>query len=151
MSTKIHLLTDSQGIPLAVHLTGGQRHESTCFETLMGQVRLPGPHGRPLTRPRALAADKGYSYPHIRHWLRDHRVQAVIPQRSDQLRQQRGRPLSFDRQTYRGRNAVERCVGRLKEFRRIATRYDKHAESFAAMIDLARIRQYMKLILSDTA
>jgi transposase len=151
LSTKIHLLTDSQGIPLAVHLTCGQRHESTCLEILMRQVRLPGPQGRPVCRPRALAADKGYSYPRIRQWLRAHRVQAVIPQRSDQIRQHRGRPLSFDRQTYRQRNAVERCIGRLKECRRIATRYDKYAESFAAMIDLARTRQYLKLILSDTA
>ena len=117
----------------------------------MNKVRLPGADGRPLCRPRALAADKGYSYPRIRRWLRAHRIQAIIPQRSDQKRQQRGRPLNFDPKLYRRRNAIERCVGRLKELRRIATRYDKHAESFAAMIDLARTRQYMKLILSDTA
>lgn len=117
----------------------------------MDKVRLPGANGRPLCRPRALAADKGYSYPRIRRWLRTHSVQAVIPQRSDQLRQQRGRPLKFNPVAYRRRNAVERCVGWIKENRRIATRYDKHAQSFAAMIDLVRTRQYMKLILSDTA
>ena len=117
----------------------------------MNQVRLPNGQGRPLCRPQRLAADKGYSYLRIRRWLRDHSIQAVIPQRSDQRRYQRGRPLKFDPNAYRQRNAVERCIGRLKEFRRIATRYDKLAASFMAMIDLARTRQYMKIILSDTA
>ena len=147
---KIHLLTDSQGIPLAVHLSAGQSHGSTCFELLMNQVRLRNTQGRPLSRPRRLAADKGYSYPRIRRWLRGHGIQAVIPRRSGQRRQHRGR-LKFDPKAYRQRPAVERCIGRLKEFRRIATRYDKPAASFLAMIDLARIRQYMKIILSDTA
>lgn len=117
----------------------------------MNQVRLCSGQGRPLNRPQYLAADKGYSYPRIRRWLRQHSVKAVIPQRSDQLRQQKGRPLKFDKKAYRRRNAVERCIGWLKENRRIATRYDKLAVSFLAMIDLARIRQYMKIILSDTA
>lgn len=117
----------------------------------MDQVHLRSGQGRPLSRPRCLAGDKGYSYPRIRRWLRNHGVQAVIPQRSDQLRQQRGRPLKFDKIAYRRRNAVERCIGRLKENRRIATRYDKLAVSYLAMIDLARTRQYMKIILSDTA
>ena len=117
----------------------------------MNQVRLRGAQGRPLSRPRRLAADKGYSYPRIRRWLRDHGIQAVIPQRSDQRRYHRGRPLNFDPNAYRRRNAVERCIGRLKEFRRIATRYDKLAASFLAMIDLARTRLYMQIILSDTA
>ena len=117
----------------------------------MNQVRLRNTQGRPLSRPRRLAADKGYSYPRIRRWLRGHGIQAVIPQRSGQRRQHRGWPLKFNPKAYRQRNAVERCIGRLKEFRRIATRYDKLAASFLAMIDLARIRQYMKIILSDTA
>lgn len=143
------MVTDSQGILLAVHLTPGQQHESTCFETLMNKVRLPNATGRPVCRPRRLAADKGYSFPRIRRWLRTHRVGAVIPLRTDQLHQHRGRPLNFDPQQYRRRNAVERCIGRLKEFRRLSSRYDKRATAFLAMFDLARIRQYAKLVLSN--
>jgi transposase len=143
-------VTDSQGIPLAALLTPGQRHESTCFEALMNRVCLQGSPGRPLCRPNRLAADKAYSQPRIRRWLRAHGIQAVIPQRSDQLRQHRGRPLNFDARAYRRRNQVERCVGRLKDFRRLATRYDKYADSFLAMFNLARTRLYMKLVLSNT-
>ena len=145
------MLTDSQGIILAMHLTPGQQHESTCFETLMDKVRLPNSSGRPLLRPKRLAADKGYSYPRIRRWLRAHRIEAVIPQRTDQKHQHRGRPLKFDSQLYRQRNAVERCIGRLKEFRRLSTRYDKHSISLEGMMDLARTRQYLKRVLSDRA
>lgn len=134
---------------LAVHLSPGQQHESTCFEELMNQVRLPNAAGRPMRRPKRLAADKGYSMPRIRRWLRCHRIEAVIPQRSDQLRYHRGRPLKFDPHLYRRRNAIERCIGRLKEFRRLSSRYDKRATAFLAMIDLARTRQYAKLVLSN--
>ena len=143
------MLTDSQGIVLAVHLSPGQQHDSKCFETLMNKVRLPNAIGRPLCRPRLLAGDKGYSFPRIRRWLRAHRIQAVVPQRSDQHRYQRGRPLNFNPAIYRQRNAVERCIGRLKEFRRLSTRYDKLADSYLAMMDLARTRHYMKIILSN--
>ena len=116
----------------------------------MDTVCLQGPRGRPLRRPKRIAADKAYSQPRIRRWLRAHDIRAVIPQRSDQLRQHRGRPLNFDPRAYRRRNQVERCVGRLKDFRRLSTRYDKYAESFLAMFDLARTRLYLKLVLSNT-
>lgn len=116
----------------------------------MNRVHLHGPQGRALCRPQRLAADKAYSMPRIRRWLRAHGIRAVIPQRSDQLRQHRGRPLHFDAKAYRRRNQIERCIGRLKDFRRLSTRYDKYADSFQAMFDLARTRQYLKLILSNT-
>lgn len=146
----MHLLTDANGLPLAVRLSAGQRHESLYFEALMDEISLRAPRGRPLTRPRRVAGDKGYSYPRIRRWLRSHRIEAVIPQRSDQLAQQLGRPLNFDRVAYRQRNAVERCVGWLKECRRLATRYEKLAENFQAMIELAFIQRYLAMGFSDT-
>ena len=96
-----------------------------------------------------MAGDKGYSYPRIRRWLRSHRNAAVIPQRSDQLAQHRGRALNFNRITYRQRNAVERCIGWLKACRRLATRYEKLAENFQAMIELAFIQRYLALGFSD--
>ncbi len=128
---------------MAVVVTAGQRHESTCFEKVVEAVRIAQPRGRPRCRPRRLAGDKGYSYPRIRRWLRQHRIEAVIPQRSDQHRNHRGRPLKFDRQAYRGRNVVERCVGWLKENRRVAVRYEKLATNYLGMLKLAMIQRYL--------
>jgi transposase len=139
----VHLLVDGKGVPLVVEVTAGQRHESTCFETVVDAVRIAQPRGRPRSRPRRLAGDKGYSYPRIRRWLRQHRIEAVIPQRSDQRRQHRGRPLKFDREAYRQRNVVERCIGWMKENRRVAIRYEKLAINYLGMLKLAMIQRYL--------
>jgi transposase len=104
------------------------------------------------SRPKRVAGDKGYSYPRIRRWLRRHRIGAVIPQRSDQQAQHRGRPLNFDKDAYRRRSVIECCIGWLKECRRIGTRFEKLALNFLAMIKLAIIRRYLRLLdLSDRA
>ena len=102
------------------------------------------------SRPKRVAGDKGYSYPRIRRWLRRHRIEAVIPQRSDQLAQHRGRPLTFDKDAYRRRSVIECCIGWLKECRRIGTRFEKLALNVLAMIKLAIIRRYLRVLdLSD--
>ena len=130
-------------VPLAVHVTPGQRHESTCFEQLLRSVRVYQPRGRSRRRPHSLAGDKGYSYPRIRRWLRRHRIQAIIPQKSDELRRHRGRPINFDREIYRQRNVVERCIAWLKENRRIAMRYEKLAINYLGMLKLAILKRYI--------
>jgi len=117
----------------------------------MNIVRVPQALGRPRTRPARVAGDKGYSYPRIRAWLRRHAIGAVIPQRSDQIEHHKGRPLSFDREAYRLRSAIENCVGWLKECRRIATRFDKLALNFLAMLKLAIIQRYLRIAFSDGA
>ena len=117
----------------------------------MEQVSLQENSGRPFCRPKRLAGDKGYSYPGVRRWLSDRGIEAVIPYRSDQLAQHKGLPLIFDRAAYRKRNAIERCIGWLKECRRFAMRYEKLAENFLAMLDLAFIQRYLKIGFSDTA
>ncbi len=139
MSTKLHLRTDGHGRPLVILATPGQRHEVTQLGRLLdgGAVRRTGPdgrpgRGRPRRRPAKLVGDKGYSYPSARRLLRRRGISAVIPTRSDQ-----GRQRSFDRVAYRGRNRVERSVGRLKQFRRVATRYDKRAVNYLAWVTLA--------------
>lgn len=99
--------------------------------------------------PRWLAGDKGYSYPTIRQWLEQHKIAGVIPRRSDQMVRD-GHP-PFDRDTYRRRNVVERCIGWLKECRRIATRYEKLAVSFVAMVNLAMIQRYLRILVAKTA
>lgn len=144
-------MTDGKGLPLAVHVTPGQRHESTCFEHVMQSVRVYQPRGGSRWRPHSLAGDKGYSIPRIRQWLRQHKIQAIIPQKSDELRRHRGRPMKFDREAYRQRNVVERCIGWLKENRRIAMRYEKLAINYLGMLKLAMLRRYIAKAFPNTA
>lgn len=77
--------------------------------------------------------------------LRAHGIQAVIPQREDQRARQRGFPTDFDRKAYRRRSIIERCVGWLKECRRIGTRFEKLAVHFLGMLKLAIIQRYLRL------
>jgi transposase len=95
-------------------------------------------------RPRKLAGDKGYSCERVRRWLRRHKVTPVIPTKSNETRQD-----DFDREAYRGRNVVERCVNWLKENRRLGTRYEKLAVNFLAMAKLAMIRRYFRILDSS--
>ena len=122
-------------------VTAGQRHESKAFEPVLNAVRVPRRRGRPRRRPRRLAGDKGYSYPWTRQWLRRHGIKAVIPTRTDQRR----RP-GFDKDAYRRRNVVERCVNWLKESRALATRFDKLAVNFLATVKLAMLQRYLRIL-----
>jgi transposase len=89
-------------------------------------------------RPGRLVGDKGYSYPTVRRLLARRGIRALIPRRSDQ-RPGDGRHAPFDRATYRLRNRVERLLNRLKQSRRIATRYEKRARHYLAMLTLAAL------------
>ena len=116
-------------------LTAGQRHEAVVFERLMeqGQVKRNG-RGRPRVRPIRVVGDKGYSSGSNRRFLRRRGIRGTIPRRSNERR--RGK---FDRSIYRERNRVERTINRLKQFRRVATRYEKRAENYLAMLMIAAI------------
>jgi transposase len=135
-STKIHLRCEGKGKPVTFRLTVGQRNESVVFEALMeqGEVKRVG-RGRPRVRPQRVAADKAYTGKPIRAYLHRRGIGAVIPRRSNESRQ----GTRFDRQAYRERNRIERTINRLKQFRRIATRYEKRAENYLAMLTLAAI------------
>ena len=122
-------------MPLGALVTAGQAHESKSFEDLMDTVTI-----RRRRRPNAVAGDKGYSYPRIRAWLSRRGIEAVIPSRSNQPR------VRFNKRKYRRRNVVERCIGWLKWCRRIATRYEKLAESYLAMVKLAMIQRCNRLL-----
>jgi transposase len=88
--SKLHLVSDGAGVPLAACVTAGQAHESTPFECLMQEVRPP----RRERWPGKAAGDKGYSYPRVRRWLARRGIDAVIPQRSDEVeRESRRNPL----------------------------------------------------------
>ncbi len=97
-----------------------------------------------------VAGDKGNSYPRIQQWLRWHGVGAVIAQRSDQLSRHRGRPFDFDKAAYQLRSVLECCINRLKECRHISTHFNELALDFRAMIKLAIICRYLRVLgLSD--
>ena len=124
-------------------VTPGQRHESTQLEALLDAIWVPRLGvGRPRKRPKRLIADKGFSFPSCRKLLRERGIPHIIPERKDQ-REQRlqrgGRSPSFDKATYARRNVVERCVSCLKQWRGIATRYEKRAVNFRAAVVIASL------------
>ncbi len=125
-------------------LSAGQRHEVPVFPVLMDAVRLPRRRGRPRRRPRWLAGDRAYGYEPVYAYLQRRGIGAVIPQRSGPNAGRRRLPVDPD--TYRRRNAVGRAVGWLKGCRSIATRHDKLAVSFLAMLKLAFLRQYLRVL-----
>lgn len=90
-----------------------------------------------LPKARYLLADKAYDADHYRARLKQLRIQAVIPNKIN-----RKHPYAFDRKRYKNRNVIERMFGRLKDFRRIATRYDKNANNFMAALCLAALICY---------
>ncbi|MGW4777090.1 IS5 family transposase [Streptomyces filamentosus] len=146
LTSKIHLACDGRGRPLGFVLTGGNTNDCTRFTAVMETIRVPriGP-GRPRVRPDHVLGDKGYSSKAIRTWLRRRGIAHTIPERADQVRNRArrgsrgGRPPAFDREAYKHRNVVERCFNRLKQWRGIATRYDKTAESYEAAVTLASL------------
>lgn len=141
LTTKFHLVTDGGGLPLAVGVSAGQCHDSTRFEDTMANARI-------LTGqwPQWLLGDKAYSVHRIRQWLAERSISAVIARPSNQRVD--GDEDEFDRDTYRRRNVVERCVGWLKECRRIATRFEKLAVNFVAMLKVAMLQRYLRLLNS---
>ncbi|MGW6268767.1 IS5 family transposase [Streptomyces sp. NPDC055060] len=145
LTTKIHLAADGRCRPLAFVLTAGQAGDAPAFTDVMSRLRVPRRRGRPRTRPDMVLADKAYSSRAIRDHLRKRGIQTVIPIPADQLRHRQrrgsdgGRPPAFDREAYKQRNTVERCINRLKQWRGIATRYEKTATIYLAGLHIAGI------------
>ncbi|MET9566259.1 IS5 family transposase [Streptomyces tauricus] len=145
LSTKIHLAADGRCRPLAFVLTAGQAGDAPAFTDVMARLGVPRRRGRPRTRPDVVLADKAYSSRAIREHLRRRGIRAVIPAPADQQRHRLrrgsrgGRPPAFDRETYKQRNTVERCINRLKQWRGIATRYEKTATIYLAGLYIAGI------------
>ena len=148
--TKFHLVTDGAGTPLAVTFTAGQVAEVTQVESVvaraLGTLMARRRAGRRRKhKPDRAAADKGYSSRRVRDWLLGRKIEPVIPHRdNEKARHDPG--VRFDRAAYRGRSVIEQCVGWLKEFRRIATRYEKLEVNFEGMFHVAMIKRYFKLL-----
>jgi transposase len=123
-STKVHIAATDENTPVAVLLTPGETHDAAAFEELLEAVP-------PDCRPEKAVGDKAYDSAEIRDDLANEGMIPVIPSRSNTLD-----PVPLDKKEYRERNRVERLVSKLKQFRRIATRYEKLAITFLAMIHI---------------
>lgn len=143
MSTKIHAALDGHGRLLAILLTPGHDGDAPMMLPLLAQIRVNRPAGRPRTRPNRVLADKAYSCRAIRAHLRQRGITAVIPEPDDQKghRKRRGsaggRPVTYDKTAYKGRNVLERTFNTVKHWRGLATRYDKHVIVYRGAIILA--------------
>jgi len=120
-NTKIHALTDAKGRLLSVLLTGGEAHDCTVAERLI----------RRTDAAEELLGDKAYDSAGLRGWLEDRGTKPVIPNRSN-----RKQPYRFNKQSYKLRHRIENAICRIKDFRRIATRYDKLARNYLAAVCL---------------
>jgi transposase len=146
LTTKIHLLCDDRGRPLSLHLSAGQASDSKHLAPTLARVRVPRPsRGRPRQRVGRVLLDKGYSYARCRAELRRRKIGALIPERRDQQARRMargprgGRPPYFDAAQYRRRSWVERCINLLKQWRAVATRYEKRASHYLGLVTLAAI------------
>lgn len=129
LTTKIHAVVDRQGLPLRLGLTAGQAHDAPAALELLDRLQ-----------PRTIMlADKAYDGNAIRDMIEAQGAVPNIPAKSNR----KWRPC-FSKTIYRERNQVERFFSKLKHFRRIATRYDKLADNFLAMVKLASCRIWLR-------
>jgi transposase len=136
LTTKIHALVDANGLPVILKLTEGQAHDGKSAQDMMGT----------LGKGQILMADRAYDSDALRKAMADRGAWANI------------RPMptrvnvpAFSPYLYRYRNHVERFFNKLKHFRAIATRYEKHAANFLALIKLAAVRIWLRNYESVTA
>ncbi len=123
-TSKIHALAEAVGRPVAFALTPGNVADIT--------MAIPIMEGMP--RPRRLLADRAHDADKFRTWLRRRRIEPVIPSTAT-----RNRPWPLDRSAYRRRNVIERMFGKLKNWRRIATRYDRLARNYLAALAIVSV------------
>ena len=135
---------------MALVLTPGQAGDSPALQRLLAELRVPrcGP-GRPRTTPIALRGDKAYGGAKTRLTLQARGIKVVIPEKSDAIARRKakgsagGRPLDFDAKDYKNRNVVERAFNVLKNWRGLATRYDKHALIYRGGVVLGSIVMWL--------
>jgi putative transposase len=143
LTTKIHALTDQRQAPVMVRLTAGQAGDNPQLVPLLDDYAAACTHHGGSGRDFELLADKAYSHPSTRAELRSRRITHTIPERTDQIARRKakgsagGRPPAFDAAHYGLRNTVERGFNRLKQWRGIATRYDKYALTYLGGVLLA--------------
>ena len=125
-STKIHAVVDALGNPIEVMLTAGNVHDVTVAEKLLSRIRLKG---------STVLADKAYGKWALREFIANHDADFCIPPKDNETD-----PWFVDWWLYKERHLVETFFLKLKEFRRVATHYDKLAARFLSFVHLACIR-----------
>jgi transposase len=128
LTTKIHLLADARGRPLRILITPGQVHDSKMAAALLDGCACGG-----------VIADKAFDTNDLRKRIADMGAQAVIPSKRSRKIQ-----ILHDQATYRTRNRIERCINKIKHFRRVATRYDRRSAHFLAFVVIACIMIWMR-------
>jgi transposase len=129
-TTKIHAVVDSKGRPLNFTLTGGQVHDSQVVEEVLDTPKSP----------LAVTADKAYDSQKVRQQIRDEGALPVIPNRSNATKK-----AYCPKRFYRRRHKIENFFCRIKDWRRIATRYDKLARNFLAATHIVGALYWIKL------
>ena len=129
LTSKIHVVVDANGLPVRLGLTRGEAHDNRLCSVLLAGLR-------PQT---IVLADRGYDADWIRQFVREQGARANIPPKKN-----RTSPINFSPDLYRLRNLVERFFNKIKQCRRIATRYDKLAANYLAFIRLASIRLWIR-------
>ena len=133
LTTKIHARVDAKGRPLCLLISPGEVHDVSCAEALL----------QGLEQRAVIIADKGYDADRVRSHIRAQGAIPNIPNRSNRKKKYRWKKV-----LYRERNHVERFFNKLKQFRRIATRYDKLGATFFAFIKIAAMRIWLRSIES---
>ncbi|WP_372478697.1 IS5 family transposase [Nocardia abscessus] len=148
--TKLHLACEHSLRPLSLLLTAGRAGDSPRFAAVLDSMRVPRlGRGRARVRPDRVLADMAYSSAANRAYLRERGIPAMIPVPADQPGHRRnrgragGRPPAFDHEICRHRNTIERGINRLKQHRAVATRYEKLATRYLAVIQIATIDRWL--------
>jgi len=131
----LHLRVIGNGLPVQIELSPGQMNDAPMAELLLNDL----PAGAEVI------ADKGYDADWIRDLIEDQDCTPHIPPRSN-----RYDGITYSKVKYKKRNLIERCFNKLKQFRHIATRYDRSALNYLAMIKIACVRLWLRFYESAT-
>ena len=129
MTTKLHARVVGNGLPVQLELSPGQANDAPMAELLLND----------LPKGATVLADKAYDADWIRDVIDDQDCRTCIPPKSN-----RTDSITFSKRTYKKRNLIERFFSKIKQFRRIATRYDRLALTYLAMVKLAATRLWLR-------
>jgi len=135
LTTKLHVRVVGNGLPVQLELSPGQANDAPMAELLLND----------LPRGAVVLADRAYDADWIREVIEDQECKACIPPKVN-----RTDPAPYSKRTYKKRNLIERCIGKLKQFRHVCTRFDRIALNYLARAKLAILRLWLRQYESAT-